>query len=94
MAGPEALGQGVLAAPSALARLSFALRQAGLLASPVTTPAVPFWASRVRVNLSADYSQADIERLDKLDCLCCGILSDCLREGMAHPGLMASKVTQ
>lgn len=49
--------------PSASARLSFALRQAGLLASPVTTPAVPFWESRVRVNLSADYSHADIERL-------------------------------
>lgn len=49
--------------PSASARLSFALRQAGLLASPVTTPAVPFWESRVRVNLSADYGQADVERL-------------------------------
>lgn len=49
--------------PSASARLSFALRQAGLLASPVTTPAVPFWESRVRVNLSADYSHADVERL-------------------------------
>lgn len=49
--------------PSASARLSFALRQAGLLASPVTTPAVPFWESRVRVNLSADYSHADVEKL-------------------------------
>lgn len=49
--------------PSASARLSFALRQEGLLASPVTTPAVPFWESRVRVNLSADYTNADVERL-------------------------------
>lgn len=49
--------------PSASAKLSFALRQAGLLASPVTTPAVPFWESRVRVNLSADYSPSDVERL-------------------------------
>lgn len=49
--------------PSASARLSFALREAGLLASPVTTPAVPFWESRVRVNLSADYGPADVERL-------------------------------
>ncbi|KAJ0122921.1 Aminotransferase FUM8 [Diaporthe amygdali] len=49
--------------PSASARLSFALRQAGLLASPVTAPAVPFWESRVRVNLSADYSDADVNSL-------------------------------
>lgn len=49
--------------PSASAKLSFALRQAGLLASPVTAPAVPFWESRVRVNLSADYSNADVDSL-------------------------------
>lgn len=49
--------------PSTSARLSYAFRKRGLLASPVTTPAVPFWQSRVRVNLSADYTDDNVNHL-------------------------------
>ncbi|EFQ36283.1 aminotransferase class I and II [Colletotrichum graminicola] len=48
---------------STSARFSYELRRRGVLASPVTTPAVPFWESRVRVNLSADFDAEDVERL-------------------------------
>ena len=49
--------------PCMSARFSFALRERGVLASPVTTPAVPFWESRVRVNLSADFASAQVDQL-------------------------------
>lgn len=49
--------------PGMSARLSFELRKAGVLASPVSAPAVPFWQSRVRINLSADYCPRDVDRL-------------------------------
>ncbi|KAI6345442.1 hypothetical protein MCOR25_011029 [Pyricularia grisea] len=48
---------------STAARFSYELRRRGVLASPVTTPAVPFWESRVRVNLSADFDANDADRL-------------------------------
>ncbi|TLS30739.1 hypothetical protein PpBr36_03916 [Pyricularia pennisetigena] len=48
---------------STSARFSYELRRRGVLASPVTTPAVPFWESRVRVNLSADFDADDADRL-------------------------------
>ncbi|KAI8312057.1 Serine palmitoyltransferase 2 [Colletotrichum sp. SAR11_59] len=35
----------------------------GLLATPVCTPAVPFWESRVRINLSADFTDEEVNRL-------------------------------
>jgi len=49
--------------PSVAAKLSYALRGAGVLASPVATPAVPFWESRVRVNLTADYTDDQVNQL-------------------------------
>ncbi|KAF9877147.1 aminotransferase class I and II [Colletotrichum karsti] len=49
--------------PSVSAKLSYALRVAGLLATPVCTPAVPFWESRVRINLSADFTDDEVNRL-------------------------------
>ncbi|KAL5884373.1 hypothetical protein ACKVWC_003340 [Pyricularia oryzae] len=48
---------------STAARFSYELRRRGVLASPITTPAVPFWESRVRVNLSADFDAADAAKL-------------------------------
>lgn len=59
--------------PSTSARLSYAFRTEGLLASPVTTPAVPFWESRVRINLSADYTDDNVDRL--IDTIIAGALS-------------------
>ncbi|EXJ58451.1 hypothetical protein A1O7_05876 [Cladophialophora yegresii CBS 114405] len=41
--------------PSMAAKMSYALRKVGLLATPVSAPAVPFWESRVRICLSADH---------------------------------------
>ncbi|OCT51434.1 serine palmitoyltransferase 2 [Cladophialophora carrionii] len=41
--------------PSMAARMSYSLRKVGLLATPVSAPAVPFWESRVRICLSADH---------------------------------------
>ncbi|KAK1671006.1 aminotransferase class I and II [Colletotrichum godetiae] len=49
--------------PSVSAKLSYALRCAGLLATPVCTPAVPFWESRVRINLSADFTDEEVNKL-------------------------------
>ncbi|KAK1957419.1 aminotransferase class I and II [Colletotrichum sublineola] len=49
--------------PTVAAKLSYALRRHGLLATPVCTPAVPFWESRVRVNLSADFTDEEVDRL-------------------------------
>ncbi|KAJ9609447.1 hypothetical protein H2200_005774 [Cladophialophora chaetospira] len=46
--------------PSMAAKMSYALRKVGLLATPVSTPAVPFWESRVRVCLSADHDNDTI----------------------------------
>ncbi|KLU85866.1 serine palmitoyltransferase 2 [Magnaporthiopsis poae ATCC 64411] len=40
-------------------KFPYELRRRGVLASPITTPAVPFWESRVRVNLSADFPPED-----------------------------------
>ncbi|KAF6822033.1 aminotransferase class I and II [Colletotrichum musicola] len=48
---------------STAARFSYELRRRGVLASPVTMPAVPFWESRVRINLSADFDVDDVESL-------------------------------
>ncbi|KAJ0299611.1 hypothetical protein COL516b_009118 [Colletotrichum fioriniae] len=49
--------------PSLSAKLSYALRCAGLLATPVCTPAVPFWETRVRINLSADFTDEEVNGL-------------------------------
>ncbi|TDZ38853.1 Serine palmitoyltransferase 2 [Colletotrichum trifolii] len=49
--------------PSLSANLSYALRRAGIPATPVCTPAVPFWESRVRIHLSADLADDDVNHL-------------------------------
>ncbi|GKT54593.1 FUM8p protein [Colletotrichum tofieldiae] len=49
--------------PSLSAKLSYALRCGGLLATPVCSPAVPFWESRVRINLSADFTDEEVNKL-------------------------------
>ncbi|EXJ66817.1 uncharacterized protein A1O5_10012 [Cladophialophora psammophila CBS 110553] len=49
--------------PSMAAKMSYALRKAGLLATPVSTPAVPFWESRVRICLSADHDNDAVNGL-------------------------------
>ncbi|KAF2022655.1 aminotransferase class I and II [Setomelanomma holmii] len=46
--------------PSSAAKLSYALRKLGVLATPVSTPAVPFWESRVRVCLSAAFANETV----------------------------------
>lgn len=48
---------------SMAAKLSFRLRQLGLLATPVSFPAVEFWESRVRVTISADFSDDQVNEL-------------------------------
>ena len=53
--------------PSMSAKLSYKLRQLGLLATPITLPAVKFWESRVRVTLSADFTDVHVNTL--LDCI-------------------------
>ena len=49
--------------PSMAAKMSYALRKVGLLATPVSTPAVPFWESRVRICLSAGHDNGTVNRL-------------------------------
>jgi len=49
--------------PSKASELSQTLRKHGVVASPVSAPAVELWESRVRVTLSASYTDADVNRL-------------------------------
>ncbi|KAK2036843.1 aminotransferase class I and II [Colletotrichum somersetense] len=49
--------------PTVAAKLSYSLRRRGLLAAPVCTPAVPIWKSRVRINLSADFTDEEVNQL-------------------------------
>ena len=49
--------------PTLAAKLSYALRQHGLLATTISHPAVAFWQSRVRITLSADHSDSEIGKL-------------------------------
>ncbi|KAI1871370.1 uncharacterized protein JN550_004364 [Neoarthrinium moseri] len=72
--------------PSKSAELSYCLRKVGLLASPVSAPAVPFWESRVRVNLSADYSDDDVNKLRAIQDLVQATVSSCPN----YPALDAS----
>ena len=46
--------------PSCAAKLSYVLRQHGVIATPVSAPAVPFWESRVRVCLSAAFDNRTV----------------------------------
>lgn len=48
---------------STSAKLSFVLRQLGLIAAPISAPAVGLWESRVRVNLSAGHTDEDVNAL-------------------------------
>ncbi|KAI8936593.1 hypothetical protein NX059_006995 [Plenodomus lindquistii] len=50
---------------SSAAKLSFLLLKAGVLAAPLTTPAVPFWEARVRVCLSAALDDDTVNELVK-----------------------------
>lgn len=49
--------------PSLSSKLCYSLRREGLLASPVCAPAVPFWESRVCINLSADFTDEEVNSL-------------------------------
>lgn len=49
--------------PTIAAKLSYSLRRLGLLATPITVPAVKFWESRVRVTLSADFSDDQVNKV-------------------------------
>lgn len=49
--------------PTYAARLSYVARRYGLLASPVVAPAVPYWEGRVRINLSAEHTDEDVDKL-------------------------------
>jgi serine palmitoyltransferase len=49
--------------PNIAGKLSYELRRFGLLATPVTTPAVPYWESRVRINLSAEHTDDEANML-------------------------------
>jgi serine palmitoyltransferase len=65
--------------PTMAAKLSYALRRLGILATPVAVPAVKFWEIRVRVTLSADFSDDQVNKL--VDCTIeasrsCGIVKN------------------
>ena len=62
--------------PSLAAELSYVLRQQGILATPIATPAVPLWEARVRVCLSADFSD------DTVNSLVRGLIRSCQTVGI------------
>lgn len=72
--------------PSYAARLSYVTRGYGLLASPVVTPAVPYWEGRVRINLSAEHKDEDVDRL--IDAVIKGSrdLNLCVAKGIKRRG--------
>lgn len=49
--------------PSQSALFSYVLRKHGVLATPVTPPAVPFWEGRVRLCLSADFDDETVTQI-------------------------------
>ncbi|KAI8940620.1 hypothetical protein NX059_001892 [Plenodomus lindquistii] len=46
--------------PSIALKLSYLLRKQGVVATPISTPAVPFWESRVRICLSAAFDDSTV----------------------------------
>ena len=72
--GAAALGLPIMASPTAIQpllvgdevaamALSEQLRQAGLWVSPIRPPTVPVGSARLRITLSANHQQGDIDRL-------------------------------
>lgn len=64
--------------PSIVFKFAYVLRTKGVLANPIVPPAVPFWQTRIRVALSADWTDAAVNKL--LEALketasSCGIIS-------------------
>jgi len=49
--------------PSRAALFSYVLRKHGVLATPITPPAVPFWEGRVRLCLSADFDNETVTQI-------------------------------
>jgi len=66
--------------PTYAARLSYVVRGYRLLASPIVAPAVPYWEGRVRINLSAEHTNEDVDKL-----------IDAVLKGSADLGLCNSK---
>ncbi|KAK1997930.1 aminotransferase class I and II [Colletotrichum falcatum] len=70
--------------PTVAARMSYALRRRGLLATPVCTPTVPFWESRVRINLSADFTDMEVNQLVHAVVRAAARAGLCKTVGIAH----------
>jgi nucleotide-binding universal stress UspA family protein len=70
--------------PTIAARLSYMLRKDGLLGIPISHPAVPYWQSRVRLNLSAHHTEDEIDRLIDAIICACQSLRICKESGVAR----------
>jgi serine palmitoyltransferase len=57
--------------PSKASELSYVLRKHGVVAVPFSKPAVPLWQSRVRIGLSAGFTDDDVNQLLKAIILSC-----------------------
>ncbi|KAK4554569.1 hypothetical protein LTR86_008424 [Recurvomyces mirabilis] len=49
--------------PTKASKLSYELRKHGVAATPFSKPAVPMWESRVRIGMSAEFSDAQVDAL-------------------------------
>lgn len=71
--------------PTRAAKLSYILRQLGIIATPVSTPAVPFWESRVRICLSAAFDDKVVSELVRVVVQAAGMVSLCKRKSSLVP---------
>ena len=63
--------------PTRATKLSQVLRQFGIIATPVSAPAVPFWESRVRMCLSAAFEDEVVHELVRAVVQAAGIVGLC-----------------
>ncbi|KAK5716983.1 hypothetical protein LTR17_016200 [Elasticomyces elasticus] len=57
--------------PTKASKLSYVLRKHGVAATPFSKPAVPMWQSRVRIGMSAAFSNEQVDQLvEALICSC------------------------
>jgi serine palmitoyltransferase len=70
--------------PTLAAELSYMLRKQGLLGTPISHPAVPYWQSRVRLNLSAHHTEDEIDRLIDAIISGCQSLGICKKKGVSR----------
>ncbi|KAK5115300.1 hypothetical protein LTR62_001500 [Meristemomyces frigidus] len=73
--------------PTKASRLSYELRKHGVAATPFSKPAVPMWQSRVRIGMSAEFTDVQVDTLVEAivqSCAAAGISKDAVGHTSRH----------